>query len=66
MGKGRKEIIEISDSLSLIAEVYSDGNEHVITIDGVEWVRTSNQMHATVLFQMIVDNIADYVNYESL
>lgn len=40
------------------------GNEHIIKVDGVEWVRTINQTHAAVLFNMIADHITEYVTYE--
>lgn len=40
--------------------------EHIITIDGVEWVRTDNQVHATVLFNMIIDHITEYVSYRKI
>ena len=37
---------------------------HVIDIDGVEWVRTENYTHATVLYNMICDHITDYMTYK--
>ena len=63
MFKGREEKIFITDDAYIPARIYPDGNEHIIEIDGVEWVRTKNPTHAAVLFQMMVDNIVDYVDY---
>ena len=40
-----------------------EGETYIVSIDGVEWVRTDNQMHATVMFHMMRENIADYVTY---
>lgn len=44
--------------------VDEENGTHVIRIDGVEWVRTDNYMHATVLFNMISEHITEYVHYE--
>jgi hypothetical protein len=44
--------------------VDEENGTHVIKIDGVEWVRTDNYMHATVLFNMISEHITEYVHYE--
>lgn len=63
MFNGREEKIYITDDMSIPAKIFPDGQDHVITIDGVEWVRTKNPVHAAVLFQMMVDNIVDYVDY---
>jgi hypothetical protein len=41
----------------------SEGDEFAIDIDGVEWVRVKNKVHAVVLFEMMKDNITDYMNY---
>lgn len=44
--------------------VDEENGTHVIKIDGVEWVKTENYMHATVLFNMISEHITEYVHYE--
>lgn len=44
--------------------VDEENGTHVIRIDGVEWVRTDNYMHATVLFNMISEHITEYVHYK--
>ena len=35
-----------------------------IDIDGVEWCSTNNQVHATVLFNLMKDHITEYMHYE--
>jgi hypothetical protein len=50
---------------TITVRVEQIGEEHVITIDGVEWVRTGNYVHATVLYNMISDHITEYMHYES-
>lgn len=40
--------------------------EHIITIDGIEWVRTTNMVHAAVLFNMMHDHITDYIQYDKI
>lgn len=61
-----KEILIVIDEAghTIPVKVFGEGDEHVITVDGVEWVRTKNQMHATVLFNMMADHITEYMNYE--
>jgi hypothetical protein len=44
--------------------VNEENGTHVIKIDGVEWVRTDNYMHATVLLNMISEHITEYVHYK--
>ena len=38
----------------------SEGDEFVIDIDGVEWVRVKNKLNAVILFEMMRDNFTDY------
>jgi len=42
------------------------GENFVISIDGVEWIKTTNQTHAVVLFEMMKDNITEYMNYKAI
>lgn len=56
------EIDELGNTIPVRVEMI-DG-EHIITIDGVEWARTDNQVHATVLFHMIADHITEYMTYK--
>ena len=55
--------IEIKDGFTIPIEVHEESGEHVISIDGTEWVRTKNYMHATVLFNMLAEHVTEYVNY---
>lgn len=57
-------IDEKGNTITVRVEQIND--EHVITIDGVEWVRTENQVHATVLFHMIADHITEYMTYKKI
>ena len=56
--------VKISDGFYIEVKVEPIGDEHIISIDGVEWVRTDNYVHATVLFNMIADHITEYMHYE--
>jgi hypothetical protein len=56
--------VKISDDFYIEVKVEPIGDEHIISIDGVEWVRTNNYVHATVLFNMIADHITEYMHYE--
>ena len=56
--------VKISDDFYIEVKVEPIGDEHIISIDGVEWVRTDNYVHATVLFNMIADHITEYMHYE--
>ena len=50
---------------TITVRVEQVGEEHIITIDGVEWVKTENYVHATVLYNMISEHITEYVHYKS-
>lgn len=48
-----------------LSEENIDGEKgYIIDIDGVEWLFTTNQMHAIVMFQMFKDHILEYMTYE--
>lgn len=64
---GKRVVVDIrinesGDTIPVSAEV--SGDEHIIKIDGVEWVRTTNYIHASVMFNMICNHITEYMNYE--
>lgn len=44
--------------------VHEENGLHIIEIDGVKWVETPNQMHATVLFNMLADHVTEYMQYK--
>ncbi len=62
MDRSAERIIEVN-GIELPVSVEEIDGEHIITIDGVEWVRTENYVHAAVLFNMICDHIGEYVSY---
>jgi hypothetical protein len=37
---------------------------NIISVDGVEWVKTENKVHAAVLFNMIADHLTEYMQYK--
>ncbi len=41
-----------------------EGEFYAINIDGVEWLVTETQMHASVLFNMMREHITEYMHYE--
>ncbi len=45
--------------------VHEENGLHIIKIDGVKWVETTNQIHAAVLFNMLADHVTEYMQYES-
>ena len=62
---GREENIVIDEVGNTIPiKVREEDGEHIITIDGVEWVRTRNMTHATVLFTMMCEHITEYMTYQ--
>lgn len=54
------------NGVEITVEVDEIDGEHIVWIDGVEWVRTKNRVHAAVLYNMICDHIGEYVNYEKI
>lgn len=59
----REEYIEIIGGEIPISLYVKDEKEYHILVDGIEWVNTTNRTHAIVLFEMMWDNLTDYVNY---
>lgn len=63
----RTEKIKITGGeipITLCLDKDQEGEYYTISIDGVEWVTTENQMHAVVLFEMMKDHITEYMHYE--
>lgn len=58
-----EKMIEIANGKQIPVKVWEEDGEHIIAIDGVEWVRTDNRVHAAVLFNMIADHITEYMTY---
>ena len=42
-----------------------DNNCYTVSVDGVEWVKTSNMVHSVVMFEMMKDHITEYMHYEA-
>lgn len=59
----RKDI-KITDDFTIPIEVHEEDGEHIISVDGVEWCRTENKVHAAVLYNMMAEHLPEYVNYE--
>lgn len=57
-----REIV-IDKGFVLPIEVHEEDGEHIISVDGVEWCRTGNQMHAAVLFNMMAEHLTEYMTY---
>lgn len=60
----RTELIKI-DGGEIPIKVELINGEHVITVDGVEWVRTPNMIHSAVIFNMFVDHLTEYMDFKS-
>ena len=58
-----KKKIEIEPGLTIPIEVHEEEGVHIITVDDIEWVKTDNYLHATVLFNMLADHITEYMSY---
>lgn len=56
--------INITSDFSIPIEVKEVEGLHVISIDGTVWVKTDNQVHAAVLFNMMADHITEYMTYQ--
>lgn len=60
----REEMIVIDEEGHTIPiKVREENGEHIVTVDGVEWVRTRNITHATVLFSMMYEHLTEYMSY---
>lgn len=63
----REEKIVIDEAGNTIPiKISREGEERIITIDGVEWVRTNNITHAAVLFNMMREHITEYMTYKKI
>ena len=46
--------------------ISTTGEEYMIAVDGVEWLRTNNPMQATVLFELMRSDLTEFMCYEEL
>ena len=51
---------DIPITLSKERDIYS------VDIDGVVWLNTENLVHSVVMFEMLQDNVTEYVTYRKL
>lgn len=58
--EGRPSYTDIPITLSKDREIY------FVDIDGVNWIETENRVHAIVLFEMLRDNVTEYVTYKKI
>ncbi len=66
MQEVRKENIAIpGGEMPIILNANEDDTFFTVVIDGVEWLHTKNRMHAIVLFEMMLEHITEYVQYET-
>ena len=65
--KGENMVKQINiDGGTIPIEVKEEKGVHIITVDGVEWVRTESYMHSTVLFNLMCDHITEYMQYKKI
>lgn len=43
-----------------------EGDIYSVDIDGVVWLKTENLVHSVVMFEMLQDNVTEYVTYRKL
>ena len=69
MNEQRKESIKIKGGeipIVLYSNEDEEGIFYTIEIDGIEWLASVNKTHAVVMFEMMKDNITEYMNYAKL
>lgn len=60
----RQDKLQINNGSMPIA-LSKDNNCYTVSVDGVEWVKTSNMVHSVVMFEMMKDHITEYMHYEA-
>lgn len=60
----KRDMVIDNEGHTIPVEVNELTGEHIITVDNVEWVKTANQTHAAVLFNMIADHLTEYMQYK--
>lgn len=55
---------DICDKFGNIVPVslFEENEEHIIEINGKEWLRTNDYIHATILFSMIREHLTEYTS----
>lgn len=64
--RNEKQIVidEQGNTIPIVVELVE--GEHIISVDGVEWLRTANMTHAAVLFNMMAEHLTEYMHYEKM
>jgi hypothetical protein len=64
--------VEIDGGETMLSEtsipitLSKQGDEFVVSIDSVEWVRTENSVHASILYEVLRENVTEYMEYKAL
>ncbi len=61
--RNEKQIVidDQGNTIPIVVELVE--GEHIISVDGVEWLRTANMTHAAVLFNMMAEHLTEYMTY---
>lgn len=62
----RIEDINVEKDFNIKIALLQDKDLYIITIDGVQWLTTENEMHAVCLFTMMKEHILEYMHYEKI
>ncbi len=61
------DLVDIKIPIVLEKDIKGSDECFIISVDGVEWVNIKNNvMHAIVLFEMMKDNLTEYMKYSNL
>lgn len=69
MNELRKTSIKITGGeIPIVLYGHEDDEDifYTIEIDDVEWLSTTNQTHAVVMFELMKDHITEYMYYEKI
>ena len=54
------------DGGTIPIEVREENGTHIITVDGVEWLRSDSYMHSTILFNLMSEHLTEYMQYKKI
>ncbi len=66
MNEREENIVIDEEGNTIPIKIRKENEEYIVTIDGVEWVRTKNITHATILFNMMYEHITEYMTYRKI
>ena len=58
-----KQIVINENGDTIPIKVEEVDGVHIISVDGVVWVKTENYLHATILFNMMYEHLTKYMSY---